>query len=301
MNEEEQVRHLLEEAGPRREVPPEDLAKIKAAFRAEWKEHVRRHEAPGLGRRLWRLAASIALATGLGLGLAWWASWRPSADPVARAESGTRETVSAGAKVETGEAPAAFRLDSGPSLRLDAGSRVRLVSASEIRLERGAVYLDSEGTGTVAVHTPFGTVTELGTQFEVRLLGAAVRVRVREGAVRLASHRVDAGTELVLRDGGSMTRSRIAAYGPEWSWVLKAAPPLRIEGLTLEEVLGRVARETGWKVRYENPGIAASAGEIVVHGNVEHLAPDQALEVVLPGAGLDHRVVDGVLILRAPS
>lgn len=294
MNEEEQVRHLLEEAGPRPEVPPEDLAKIKAAFRAEWQEHLRRRRSPD--RRLWLLAASVVLALGLG----WWLWPAAPAVPVARVES-SGETIRGGAKVETGESPAAFRLAGGSSLRLDAGSRVRLVSASEVWLERGAVYLDSEGVGTVAIHTPLGTVTEVGTQFEVRLLGSAVRVRVREGAVRVDSHQADAGTELTLRADGSVTRSRIAAYGPPWSWVLKAAPPLRIEGLTLEEVLEGVVRETGWTVRYEDPGIAASAGEIVVHGDVGHLAPDQALEVVLPGAGLDHRVVDGVLILRAPN
>ncbi|MEA2560306.1 MAG: transrane sensor [Acidobacteriota bacterium] len=298
MNEEEQVRHLLEEAGPRPEAPPEDLAKIKAAFRAEWQEHVQRRRSPD--RRLWLLAASVLLVISLG----WWlwpaAIPSPVATAVARVET-SGETIIAGARLEAHEAPAAFRLDGGSSLRLDAGSSVSLVSASEIRLERGAVYLDSERTGKVAVHTPLGTVMELGTQFEVRLLGSAVRVRVREGAVRVESHRVDAGTELILRDGGSVTRSRIAAYGPLWSWVLKAAPPLRIEGLTLAEVLERVTRETGWTVRYEDSRIEASAGEIVVHGDVGHLAPDQALEVVLPGAGLDHRVVDGVLTLKAPK
>lgn len=279
MNEEEQVRHLLEEAGPRPEVPPEDLAKIKAAFRAEWEEHVRRRRFPD--PRVWLLAASVLLAVGLG----WWL-WPSPSEPEARV-------------VETGEKPSALRLEGGASLRLDAGSRVRLV-ASGVRLERGAVYVDSEGSGTVAVHTPFGTVTEIGTQFEVRLLESAVRVRVREGAVQVVSHRAEAGTELTLRADGSTIRSRIAAWGPEWSWVLKAAPPLRIEGLTLKEVLDRIARETGWTIRYEDPRIEASAGEIVVHGDVGHLAPDQALEVVLPGAGLEHEVAGGVLILKAP-
>lgn len=280
MNEEEQVRHLLEEAGPRPEVPPEDLAKIKAAFRAEWQEHVRRRRSPD--RRLWLLAASVVLALGLG----WWL-W-----PAAPSSQVTGPELAA-------ETPAAFGLD-GASIRLDAGSRVRLVSESEIRLERGAVYVDSQGEGTVAVHTPLGTVTEIGTRFEVRLLGSTVRVRVREGAVLAVSHRADAGTELTLRADGSVTRHRIAAWGPEWSWVLKAAPPLRIEGLTLKEVLSQIVRETGWTIRYEDPALRESAGEIVVHGDVSHLAPDQALEAVLPGAGLDHEVVDGVLILRAP-
>lgn len=297
MNEEEQVRKLLEEAGPRPEVPPEDMAKIKAAFRAEWEEHVRRRRSPD--RRLWLLAASIVLVIALG----WWL-WPASSAQVARVEGtsgkGEGEEILSGTGVVTEKDPLALRLEGGASLRLDVDTQVRLVSTSVIELRRGAVYLDSEGTGTVAVQTPFGTVTEVGTQFEVRLLESALRVRVREGAVLVDSHRADAGTEMVLREDGSVTRSRIAAWGPPWDWVLKTAPPLQIEGLTLAEVLKRVVRETGWTVRYEDPGIAASAGGIVVHGNVEPLAPEQALEVVVPGAGLEHRVEDGVLILRAP-
>jgi ferric-dicitrate binding protein FerR (iron transport regulator) len=298
VNEEEQVRHLLEEAGPRPEVPPEDLAKIKAAFRAEWQQHVRRRRFPD--RRLWLLAASVLLVIGFG----WWL-WPAASAPVARVEgtSGREEGAEllSGTGVVTEEDPLALRLEGGASLRLDVDSQVRLVSTSVIELRRGAVYLDSEGTGTVTVQTPFGTVMEVGTQFEVRLLESALRVRVREGEVRVDSHRAEAGTELTVQADGSVTRNRIASYGPPWSWVLKAAPPLRIEGLTLAEVLARVTRETGWTIRYEDPGIAASAGEIVVHGDVGHLAPDQALEVVLPGAGLDYQVVDGVLILRAPN
>ncbi|HET9225106.1 MAG TPA: FecR family protein [Thermoanaerobaculia bacterium] len=265
MNEEDQVRHLLEEAGPRPEVPPEDLARIKAAFRTEWEEHVRRRRSPD--RRLWLLAASLLLALGLG----WWL-W-PSAPAL-----------------ETGPFPRAF-----DSLRLDADSRAIRLSASEIRLERGAVYVDSR-TGTVVVHTPFGTVREIGTRFEVRLLEAALRVRVREGAVLAESHRVDAGMELILREDGSASRSPMASWGPDWSWVVQTAPPLRIEGLTLKDFLDQVARETGWTIRYEDPKV----GGIVLHGDVEDLAPAQALEVVLPGAGLDYQLVDGVLVLKSP-
>jgi hypothetical protein len=303
VNEEERVRHLLEEAGPRPEVPPEDLAKIKAAFRAEWQERFRPRKARRPSRLFWSLAASVLVILGLGFG--WWLwPWPPV--PVARVESGTKagEEIQPGAALETGEEPAAFRLQGGPSLRLDAGSRVRLVSISEVRLERGAVYLDSEWTrgrgGSVAVHTPLGVVRDVGTQFEVRLLGATLRVRVRKGAVRVGPHQADAGTELILRDGGSLTRSRIAAYGPPWSWVLKAAPPIRIEGLTVAEVLDQVVHETGWTIRVEDVAVVDPASRIVVHGDVRHLTPDQVPEVVLPGAGLDYQVVDGVLILRAP-
>lgn len=304
MNEEEQVRHLLEEAGARPEVPPEELARIKAAFRAEWQERVGRRRARRPGRLFLSLAASLLAA--LGLGLAWW-FWPSPPVPPARVESRTEtgEEIRPGTVLETAGEPAAFRLQGGPSLRLDAGSRARPVSMSAVRLERGAVYVDSEARGregTVAVQTPLGVVREVGTQFEVRLLGETVRVRVRTGAVRVGPHRAEAGTELVLRADGSTARGRIAAYGPEWSWVLKAAPPIRIEGKILADVLDDVVRETGWTIRVEEESRAVvdAASRVVLHGDVGHLTPDQVPEVVLPGAGLDHRVVDGVLILRAP-
>lgn len=302
MNEEEQVRHLLEEAGPRPEVPPEDLAKIKAAFRVEWERRVHRRRANSY--LPWAIAASVLLALGLGWWL-WPAVSSRTGDIVARVEGtsgkGEGEAYLSGTGIVTGEEPLALRLENGQSLRLDADTRVRLVSSSAIELRRGAVYLDSRGNGTVAVHTPLGVVTEIGTQFEVRLLESAVRVRVREGAVLVESHRVEAGTELTLRSDGSLDRQKVASYGPPWSWVLKAAPPLVIEGLTLEQFLNRVGRETGWQIRYADPETAESAGAILVHGDLGDLSPDQAPDVVLPGAGLDHQLLDGTLVVRAPN
>ena len=179
--EEEQMRRLLEQAGPRPEVPPEDLAAIQRAFRAEWQEHVRavriegRRDAgapraerarrpAGLDRRLLALAAALLVVLGLGW---WWSSLGPSAPsgPAATVErvAGTVTArppgdhggaagrlapgaeVPAGTELETaGEgAHAALRLGGGASLRLDAGSRMRLVSASTVELLRGAVYVDS--------------------------------------------------------------------------------------------------------------------------------------------------------------
>lgn len=355
--EEGEVRRLLERAGPRDAVPPEDLEPIKAAFRTAWQEHVdgSRPQAPRRepGRRSGRLAgwqlAALAASLLLVLGLGWWL-WRiaapAGAGPAARVESlagrvtardidrGGREgpdgaaratpladgaEVPAGAVLETAGAGepavgrAALRLAGGASLRLDAGSRVRLVSASLIELERGAVYLDSGGGSrrprAVEVRTPLGTAREVGTQFEVRLLGlgeaAALRVRVREGAVRVdrsggsaAPYLTGAGVELTLRADGSVARRRIAGHGAPWAWVLAAAPPLAIEGLTLQQFLDRVARETGWTIRYADPDLAASARSIVVHGNLGDLRPDEAPDVVLPGAGLRHELAGDVLIVR---
>lgn len=350
--EEDEVRRLLTGAGPRPEIPPEDLAAIKAAFRAEWEEHLRRRRvrpAPASanrlpGGRLLALAAALLVA----LGIAWWLSplGPPAgAGPLARVESvagsvtvrvgaegatapaarlGTGAELAAGAEIETagaGEAAAgraALRLAGGPSLRLDAGSRVRLLSASVVRLERGAVYVDSgpePGGGgparqALAVETLLGVATEVGTQFEVRLLAGdgAMRVRVREGRVQLereggtgagASRSAVAGVELTLHADGSVTEGPVALHGAPWQWVLAAAPPLAIEGMTLEDFLGWVGRETGWTIRYAEVGLKERAGSVVVHGTIHHLTPEEAPGVVLPGAGLEHEVVGGELLIRA--
>ncbi len=325
VDEEEAVSRLLEGAGARPEPPAEDLARIKEAFRVEWREHVRRPQRSARWNpRLLALAATVAAAVGAG----WWlwslavtgTSGAGGAAPAARVESVAGEanglmpggTVPAGATVETAAGVAALRLAGGGSLRLDEGTRVVLVSPSEVRLDRGAVYLDSgaapgAGSRAVEIRTRLGVVTEVGTQFEVRLLeeGEAVRVRVREGEVRIeggaASASAVAGAELTVRAGGSVARGSIPVHGPAWSWTLKAAPPLEIEGRTLDQLLARVARETGWTVEYENEALAASVGSIRLHGDVGHLAPDQALDVVLPGAGLRHRVADGRLIVGADA
>ena len=359
--EEEQVRRLLERAGPRAEVPPEDLARIKAAFRVAWKEHVEREAAgsspapgpagpgdpmrrgPWSDRRLWALAAALLLVVGLG----WW-RWRsgptsggptsgsggvaaqvegvagdvellvPGREEAARVTAG--EEVPAGAELRTADSPdagtrgrLALRLAAGPSLRLAPGSQVRLMGPALIELERGAVYLDSgpergASAGPVTVRTPLGDVEEIGTQFEVRLSGETeVQVRVREGAVRLVGEGVSAvaraetrGVELSLLAGGTLLRRPIATHGRLWDWVLAAAPPLELEGLTLSQFADRVARETGWTVRYEDEGLAAEAETIVLHGALGQVPPDQAPGVVLPGAGLTHEVVDGTLVIRRP-
>lgn len=334
--EEVEVERLLRQAGPRPEVPADDLAVIQAAFRAEWRAQVASAHRP----RPWAAYALAAAALVAALGAAWWWSGWWSVDPgwVARAESlagavalevelAGGETIAsplwAGAEIpaqavlatagpdaaEPGRA--GLRLAGGPSLRLAAGSRVRLVSAKVLALEAGTVYLDSGPEpgrgGRVEVRTAAGVARDIGTQFEVALLDGgdpALRVRVREGTVLVErgeiSHRAAAGQELTLRADGSVARRAVAPTDPAWEWILEAAPPFAIEGRTLAEFLRWVERETGWEIRFADPEVEAAAGSILLHGSLGDLGPDQAPAVVLPGAGLAHRLTGNtLLILRA--
>lgn len=311
---EEDVRRLLEAAGPRPPIPPEDLEAISAAARAAWRTQIRRRPA-------WPLAAGLAALLAVAIGLAWWRASSETATPppeVARIEAATgplhlaegnawRE-VSPGESLPLGvllrsSARASLRLAGGPVLRLDTGTRVRFAEATVLDLEEGSVYLDTGSGQTVAVRTSLGTARDVGTQFAVRLEGAAaMSVRVREGKVAVErdglSYDAPAGQELVLHGDGTLERREVAAYGPAWEWVLDAAGRFEIEGRTLQELLDHVARETGWQVRFADPELAGSAREIVLHGGIGNLRPDQAPFAVLPGAGLEGELVEGVLVIR---
>lgn len=313
-DEEARIERLLEAAGRRPELAAEELAAIKARFRTDWEEHL------GRRRRAWTAAVTLAASVLLAIGVAWWwqralpGSEGPRVGEVAaisgavRLEVSVGERLPAGAVLETDSGRVAVALLGGPTVRLDAESRMRLVSPHTVELEHGAVYVDDGGgmspeTG-FTVRTAMGTVRNRATQFEVRLLedGRALRVRVREGRVSLdqegAYAVATAGQEVTLRAGGALARRSVGRFGPEWAWLLEVSPPYSIEGRTLEEFLAWVSRETGWTVRYEDADLEAAAEEIVLHGTLGELSPAAAPEAVLPGAGLEHRLHDGVLVVE---
>jgi ferric-dicitrate binding protein FerR (iron transport regulator) len=338
---------LLAVAGPRPEIPEEDLEAIIAAGRRVWRAGVEEREAarrsrfrPAAG---WAVGLAAALALAVGIGWWWTAGGGPGSDDppggaatvVARvigaweAPAGFEgREMTAGATVETGPAGGelprrlALRLgpDSGPGsgsdpgsdpeggteLRLDEATRVRLVSATEVELEAGAIYVDTgaDGGRSLAVGTPYGTARDIGTRFLVRLdpEAAALSVRVRDGRVELerrgALHEAGGGEEMVVRTDGSFVRREAPGHGPAWDWVVATAPAFELEGSTLGELLAWVSRETGWRVRFSEPELAGSADAIVLHGDLNGLRPDQAPFAVLPGAGLEGELDDGVLVVR---
>lgn len=336
--EEEAVRRLLESAGPRPPIPRADLDAITGAMRGAWRMQVRRRQVERWRRGALPLAAALAAMIVVAVGAGWWwlarrAAVTPPAVAQVEAASGPLyvaddgggwralaggESVPEGAVLRTGgaagepAASAALRLAGGALLRIDRASRLRFDSAATIALGAGAIYADTGATApggdagaALAVRTAVGTARDIGTRFAVRLHPApvpAMRVQVREGAVVVEgggrSWEAAAGEELVLRGDGHLERHEIAAYGPGWDWVIAAGPGFAIEGRTLGELLDWVTRETGWQVRFADPAQTAAAREIVLHGNLAGLHADEAPFAVLPGAGLEGELKDGVLTIR---
>jgi ferric-dicitrate binding protein FerR (iron transport regulator) len=220
----------------------------------------------------------------------------------ARTRLSRNDAIRTGEWIATGEhARVALRFVDGTSVRLDAGSRVRPVSSTAIELSAGAVYVDSGGeSGSFEIRTKLATARDIGTQFEIRLLDRAVRLRVRTGIVELMqgdrSVSGDAGTEITWTGSAAVSRP-IAAYGPEWEWAARMAPPLDIEGMTLATFLERVSREQGWRLRYADPALARESSSLILHGSVDDLSPRDALDVAIATSNMRHRLEGGDLIL----
>jgi ferric-dicitrate binding protein FerR (iron transport regulator) len=215
-------------------------------------------------------------------------------------------SIHAGDVVQTDDASrASLRMSDGSTLLIDRQSRVRFDSRSAVELVTGIVYFETaEGSRGFEIRTPMGDVRDVGTKFEVRLVGSSLRVRVRAGRVQLqrgsAVSAAEAGTETTVTAAG-LTTVQVPSYGADWEWVAALAVPFPMEGHTLREFLEHTAAEQGWILRYASPAVAATADRTVLHGSVEGLSPEQALAVALATSGLTHRLHDGELLVSGPE
>lgn len=311
---EDDVAPLLRVAGRRPRLPEAEVAPLRAAAREVFRRQARR---TARRRHLgWTVGAGLAASLLVAVGLTLREPAGPSSfAPIAMFEMRIGEvsvtdgagkpsasrSLPAGSVISTGDnGRAAMRLPAGASVRIDVGSAVRFDSSRLVTLERGAVYVDSGAAAAPAkgieIATAFGSVRDVGTQFEARLLPGGLRVRVREGRVLVGRgggeiQQARAGGELVLRPDGSFQIAEIPVYGTGWDWVQRAAPALAIEGASLADFLAWVSRETGLRWRLAEPGTGRPPEEIILHGSIEGLTAEEALAVVLPSCGYRHRQV----------
>jgi len=319
------IASLLATVGPRQNPSELELARLKRLAVERWQRKTAR-----LRRRRRALYAGVALAASalvatlaavgwglLGGSVVVGAVEQAAGGALLNVGDGSTTPLAAGlelpagADIETGpDGRLAIRLGDALSLRLSGGSRATLLDRHRVALARGAVYVDSggepedsrrAGEPALEIRTPLGTVTDIGTRFEVRAGDGSLRVRVRDGRIALARggerHEAEAGWQLLVSGDGEPERSPVAVHGDEWAWVLEAAPPFDIEGRTLGEFLAWVGGETGWRIVMpveQEAGLRA----IVLHGSVAGLTAAEAPDLVLPGCGVEYGIADGALSLR---
>lgn len=305
---------LLAASGTRAAPSGAQRLEVRAAVESEWRSLVADRQRR---RRItaWAAAAAVA-AVAIS---AWWV--RPMlsvpAEPFAslarvqgaveyREERDGKWThlangarIAFGSTLRTGQSGrAAIELDNGLTLRLDRNTRLAFATPGEAALDSGAVYVDA-GVGDAAgrrnftLQTPFGEVQHMGTQYEARVGDGTLRVAVREGRVKAgpaAAKQVAAAGEQLLFTGSGVERSVLLPHDAQWAWIGTVTPPFAIDGRSVDEFLAWAARETGREVRYASPVTAQRAREVVLHGSVSGLTPEQAVRAVLSTTSLQPSV-----------
>ena len=183
-----------------------------------------------------------------------------------------------------------------------------LDAPGRLYLQRGTAYVDSgprPARAGIEVVTPAGTARDLGTQFELQVAGTALRLRVREGAVAIdhggRSLTGQAGEEVSIDAFGGVLRATIPPDDPAWQWAEAIAPMPDMDGQPAATLIAWVARETGRRLRYESPLVEQRAGTVILHGEIRHLAPMEALEAMLATTDLRVELDGNTMEIRARS
>lgn len=311
--EDDSLALLIRQAGRRPEPPAEAYQEILQATHDTWRGKVR---ARRRSRMAWSIAATLLLTAGV-VGVVRWTAGpivppatvasvdhdfglvmiRGAADPSWRVLGDQSTPIVEGTRIRTGDdSGLALRLAGGESLRLAQQSEVALGSARLLALDRGSLYLDSGAAGRsdVRIHTPLGDISHIGTQFEATYTVNEMRLRVREGEVRLRHGdeivRAAAGTEVVVDHRGSVTETEILPYGAHWDWVQTLATLPDTDEQPLSAFLDWIARETGRTVHFASTDLRLRAHTTILHGEARRLIPMEALSVMLQTTDFQYTV-----------
>jgi ferric-dicitrate binding protein FerR (iron transport regulator) len=314
------IADLIRLAGRRPEPAAFRAARVREAVEAEWRRTVDR-------RSSWRVRRWALVAAALALAALW---FRPTSRPVPPGPPEVATVVRVDGSVRLVSSPSAVRplttgdrlvagaaadttaggrlalqLTSGIGVRVKEGTRLVVEAPASVRLEHGTIYVDTKSGASAPrrmdVRTPQGTVHNVGTRFEVGVGSGAVLIRVRNGEVRVDR----AGPEVRVIAGGAVTLlpdrrvewGTASPFGKDWSWAEALAPPFVIEGATLESFLNWVSGELGLAWRYADRAAERYGRTVVLHGSIEGLTPQEALEAVVPTCGMSQRTSRGELIV----
>ncbi len=312
------VASLIRAAGRRTEPPEEAYRQVLSAATAAFREKTAKRR-----ERTWLISAAAAGVAAFAIALM--LQWNPTATappPVATVvrvigtvelgvDGGWKPMTESGGVLAEGVrlrtlagGSVALALDGGASLRLAAATEVLMEGPRRVLLRSGTLYLDNRGSvGTgYQIETPAGTARDIGTQFELHVAGGSLRLRVREGRVEIdrAGQLLtgSAGEQLEIDVLGGVTRSLISSTDMAWQWVETTAPAPDIDGQPATVLLAWVARETGRQLRYESPAVEVRAANVILHGNIRHLAPLAALDVMLATTDLEYALAGDTMEIR---
>jgi ferric-dicitrate binding protein FerR (iron transport regulator) len=309
----EALERSLESMLRRQPLSDDAFLRMRSAVEAEWRA-VTPASARWSRTRLVGLAAGILVLVGMAV------TWlRPEIAPavlgsVARVQAPGLENesipflqraVNSGDALRAGETieahgPALVVLERGGTLRMARGAVIKVIAANAIELAHGQIYVDltpgQPRATAFVVRTSLGIIEHLGTQFEVTTVARDIRIRVREGRVRLRTNSgaelADAGTELLVSHAGGVSRALVPTYGPAWSWVEALIPEYEIENRQLIDFLRWVARESGRRLEIADERASVVAERTRLHGSVHGRRPLEALADIMSTTSLHFELGD---------
>lgn len=317
--EEEDIRRVLRAAGKREDVPPVLRLAWERQFRVELDavRSARRRRRTLAGGLVAGLAvAAVALLVSrepapavpaIRVVTAVGASRLTGPDGRARSPVPGREILS-GTRLDTGESGLVALAWGGYDLRINASTILDLDTAG-LSLRAGEVYVSDDdsapGGFRLAIHTPQGRISDLGTQFTVHVQPGRTLATVRRGAVLLdtgsAEYRTEARHDSAIRltvDGQrEVRRETVEARGEDWQWIYGAAPAFNPEGRNTWEFLQWSAGESGLVLEFTSAAAERYARTTVLHGSIEGLDPERALQPVLAATDLVANVEGGRLLV----
>jgi len=306
-----EIAALLAQSGARLQ-PPGDLAdEIFLNVKSVWQEEVNQRKKT-LRQRYYAIAAGFMLMIGAGVmfistpdgaapGVDQFANVTQAVNVVEQrlgeqpwtAVSGSKNALATSLKkpqaLRTGADSYAFvELDTGFEIRLDANTQVILSARDEIQVVAGAIYVDSnqiKGGTQLWINTPFGRTRDIGTQYEVRLLGDNLQVQVREGTVDITHDKgqwiAEAGERVVVADGREVSRSELKPDDGSWHWTQNVGKKYQIDGQSLDAYLHWLGRESGKVTVYQSEEVQTAAKATILHGSIDDLSASESLTAVL--------------------
>ena len=256
------IRQLLETAGPRASPPPEMRERVHAEALKTWQALE-----PRRSRLKPTLAVAASLLAAVFAAVAWWSL--PTVEPVGTVthydglfridqEHGKRSSLLPGSRVTTErDSHVTIRLAGNVEILADEETTMTMLSANEVALAEGRVYVDASRGSAVRVLTNQATVTDIGTLFQVALVRDELTVAVREGEVEiglpdpLRATAADGFGELVrISNARTLERRSVAMDDAIWAWVQESRPPHQLAGSTVYDYLRWVAADSGLELRF---------------------------------------------------
>jgi len=186
-----------------------------------------------------------------------------------------------------------LRISPDLTVRFAENTHAHFNSADELQLDAGQAFIDATpgARAPLRIVTPWGEVTHLGTQYQVRAGDHEVEVAVREGRAQFKTATLTAVTEaghwLLHRDSASVPLTGdLASDDVRFAWIARLPTGFELEGSTLAAFLAWFHRETGLTPIYSDGIDAGKFAQVQLKGSIEDLEPFEALSYVLATADL---------------